>query len=116
MHRVKIPFAALLLALSACASIGVPTPQSYSERLAAGYTSVTSIRLSAATLLNGRVIGSADAENLQRQADVAREGLDVARTLAGVDAETKLQTTLQVLQAAQSYLCAKNPADPNCQR
>jgi hypothetical protein len=115
-YVVALCAAVIVIGLSACAAFGVPAPKSYSERLAAGYTSVTSIRLSAATMLNGRVISSADAENLQKQADVAREGLDVARTLTGADAENKLQATLLVLQVAQAYLCAKNPADPNCQR
>ena len=106
----------LLILLSACASLGVPTPQTFSERLAAGYVSVTGIRTSAATLLNGGVITSTDAENVQRQADVAREGLDVARTLPSLQAEDKLQATLLAMQAAQAYLCGKNPNDPNCAR
>lgn len=106
----------LLLILGGCASLGIPTPQTFSERLAAGYVSAKSIRTSATVLLNGSVITSGDAENLQKQADVAREGLDIARTLPSLDAENKLQATLLALQAAQSYLCGKNPNDPNCAR
>jgi hypothetical protein len=102
--------------LSACASLGVPTPKTFSERLAAGYTSVTTTRQTATILLNGQVISSADATNIQKQADVAREGLDVARTLQGIDAEKKLDATLLILDAAHSYLCAKAPTNPNCQR
>jgi hypothetical protein len=106
----------LLVLLAGCASLGMPTPKSYTERLASGYSSVASVRTSATILLNGGVIGSSDAENIQKQADVAREGLDVARSLTGAAAETKLDATLLALQAAQNYLCAKSPTDPNCQR
>lgn len=106
----------LTLLLQGCATLGVPAPQTFNERLAAGYVSATSIRTSATTLLNGAVITSSDAENLQKQADVAREGLDVARTLPALQAEDKLQATLLILQAAQTYLCGKNPNDPNCTR
>jgi hypothetical protein len=116
VHKLKLFIIPLLLILSACASLGVPTPKSFNERLASGYSSVTTVRQSATILLNGRVIGSSDAENVQRQTDVAREALDVARTLPALDAENKLQSALLVLQAAQGYLCTKTPTDPNCQR
>lgn len=112
----KLAILPLCLILCACASLGVPQPKTFNERLAAAYSSVTSVRASTTILLNGGVIGSADAVNVQRQADVAREGLDVARTLPAPQAETKLEATLLILQAAQSYLCAKSPTDPNCQR
>jgi hypothetical protein len=119
--RAQALFIALLLGLaivsvgmSACQTIGVPTPQTFSERLATGYSSVTAVRTSAATLLNGRVISSSDAENVQKQADTAREALDIARGLTGVDAQNKLDSALLILQAAQAYLCKKNPTDPNC--
>lgn len=105
-----------VMLLPGCASLGVPTPQTFNERLAAGYVSAKAIRTSATILLNGSVITSKDAENLQKQADVGREGLDVARTLPSLQAEDKLQTTLLILQAAQTYLCGKNPNDPNCAR
>jgi hypothetical protein len=114
MRKLSIVVPLLILLLAGCAALGVPTPKSFSERLASGYVTVASIRTSAATLLNGSVITSSDAENIQKQADVGREGLDVARTLPTVDAENKLQATLTLLNAAKGYLCAKNPTDPNC--
>lgn len=112
----KLAFLPIFLVLAACAAMGVPTPSTFNERLAAGYVSVTGVRSSTTILLNGGVIGSSDAENVQKQADVAREGLDVARTLPAMDAENKLQSALLVLQAAQSYLCKKSPDDPNCEQ
>jgi hypothetical protein len=112
----KILACSLLVFLAGCAVFGVPQPQSFSERLAAGYTSVTTVRHTARILLDGQVISSADATNVQRQADVAREGLNVARSLEGIDAEKKLEATLLILNSAQAYLCAKAPTNPNCQR
>lgn len=103
-----------LLILAGCAGLGFVAPKSFSERLASGYTTVTTIRLTTNTLLNGKVISSTDAQNLQEQADVAREGLDVARSLQGIDAENRLEATLKILDAAQGYLCAKAPTHPNC--
>lgn len=114
--KLKLSIIPLLLILAACGSLGVPSPKSFNERLASGYSSVTTIRQSATILLNGSAISSSDAANVQKQADVAREALDVARTLPAIDAENKLQSALLVLQAAQGYLCTKTPNDPNCQR
>ena len=110
--RVFSVFSMCLLA--ACATLGVPTPQGFTERLAAGYVSAASVRGLTTTLLNGAVISADDAANVQKQADVAREALDVARTLPVIDGEKKLESALTLLQAAQAYLCAKKPTDPNC--
>jgi uncharacterized protein YjbK len=112
----KFIIAALAVVISGCAAFGVPQPQSFGERLAAGYVSVTTVRQTAKILLDGQVISSNDATNVQKQADVAREGLNVARTLDGIDAEKKIEAMLLVLDTAQSYLCAKAPTNPNCQR
>lgn len=109
-------FLPIVLILAACASLGVPTPKTLNERIAAGYVSVTGARNMTLTLLNGGVIGSEDAERVQAQLDNAKEGLDIARTLPAAEAETRVQTALTILQAARSYLCGKSPTDPNCQR
>jgi hypothetical protein len=114
--KLKVSILPLLIILAGCAALGVPTPQSFNERVAAGYVSVTGVRTTAATLLNGQVISSSDAENVQKQAEVAREALDVARTLPAIDAENKLTSALSILEAARAYLCAKSPNDPNCVR
>lgn len=105
----------VFLLLSGCASLGVPPLQSFGDRLAAGYVTIKGARQFNTTLVNGHQIGSADGENIQKQLDTAREGLDVASTMTGIDADNKLQTTLQIANAALGYLCAKNPADANCQ-
>lgn len=117
VHRFSAVTAAYvaLLMVAGCAVFGVPPLTSFGDRLAAGYTTVTGARQFNTTLLNGHVTSSADAENVQKQLDAAREGLDVASTLTGLDAENKLQSTMAIANAALGYLCKKSPADANCQ-
>lgn len=105
----------VLLMVAGCAALGVPPLTSFGDRLAAGYTTVTGARQFNTTLLNGHITSSVDAENVQKQLDAAREGLDVASTLTGLDAENKLQSTMAIANAALGYLCKKSPADANCQ-
>lgn len=105
---------AVLLLLAGCASLGVPPLKSFGDRLAAGYVTVTGARQFNTTLLNGQRISSNDAENVQKQLDTAREGLDVASTLTGIDADNKLKSTLAIANAALGYLCTKTPTDANC--
>lgn len=100
-----------LAVLTACAALGLPTAQTFNERLAVGYGAVTAVRNSAATLVATGKITPDDAQNVQTQADNARAALDLARTAyrsgdtAG--ATTKLDTTATVLRALQAYLASK---------
>lgn len=126
---------ALILALTAtlttpagCETLGLPTAKGFNERLAAGYSSVTAVRDGAGAMLDGKVraaqsvpedqrvailaAAKADAQNLQDQADKAREALDVARTLKGVNfeaAEQRLTSTLRIVSALQKYLEEQTP-------
>jgi hypothetical protein len=116
---MRLKFAAIAVlacAVSACALLGGPPLESFGDRMAGGYVTTAGARTLTLTLLDGQVISSADAENVQAQADTAREGLDVASTLTGIDAENKLQASLIIAGAALNYLCTKAPADPNCQK
>jgi hypothetical protein len=120
--RLKLALIAITaIAVSACALLGGPPLESFGDRLAAGYATVRGARQFNTALLNGQRIHSSDAENMQKQLDAAREGLDVASTLCapppgacGLDAEDKLQTTMTIANAALGYLCKKNPTDANC--
>lgn len=94
-----------LMMLSACTVLKMP--QSYNERLASAYVTVTTIRQTAVILLDGHVISSKDAENIQAQADTAREGLDIARDLRGAAGEDKLEASLTVLRALERYVASK---------
>lgn len=116
---------ALLLAVSVPAVLVLPgcltktvTPQTFNESAAAGLTAVNAVRKASLTLLQARRITPDDDENVQGQADIAKNGIDVARGIYGTGdvtgAELKLRTSMAVLRAAQSYVCAKVPSDPVC--
>jgi hypothetical protein len=94
------------LLVQGCAqSGGLLTPQTANERIAAAQARVT-----ATQLLQAKKISSDDAANVLKQTDAAREGIDVARTLSATDpagASSRLQTTLAILTALQTYLASR---------
>lgn len=113
----------LSVTTAGCETIGVPAAKTFNERLAVGYVSVTAVRDSATTYFSAELAAAAalpdeqraareqairkDAENVQAQADNAREALDIARTLKDLDvrsAETRLTAAIQILEALQTYL------------
>ncbi len=102
--------AALLAFLTACSTLGVPAPQTLTQRLAVATSSATAAVGTASTLLAAKKISPSDAENIARQADNVIAGVQIARALAPVDpaaADAKLQQSLAVLSALNAYLLAK---------
>lgn len=96
--------------IGACAALGVPTPQSFEERLAAGYVTASAAVDTARILLLTKKITPDDAANVLKQTDNVVVGLDIARSLNKSDAlaaQTKLTATLAALAAVQAYLTAK---------
>ncbi len=116
MKRLTLFLATCTLALlTACAALGVASPETFNQKLAVSVATVTEVRNSAATLLMAGKISAADAQNVQAQADVAREGLNIARGLSGTDlsaASNRLEVTTVALRALQTYLIAKQGAKP----
>lgn len=114
MKRLTLLIAALAVAfLIGCAAIGSPTPDTFNQKLAVAVASVTEVRNTATTLLVAKKISAPDARNIQAQADVAREGLDVARGMSTTDlseASTRLEVANTALRALQTYLLAKQGA------
>lgn len=105
------PLLVALALLTACAQLGVPTAKNFGERLAVGYIAVAGVRDGATTLLQARKITADDAQNIQKQADTARAGLDIARNLRATNpgaAEDRLSMTITALTALQTYLQARN--------
>lgn len=95
--------------LYGCAQIGIQ-PQTFNEKLAVAVTSVTTVRTSTTALLQAGKITAADAQNVQNQANTAREGLDLARTINATNpqgAADKLGAASAVLTALQGYLATK---------
>jgi len=109
--KMKVSAAALLLLyLTACANLGLVTPQSFSERLATGYTSVSTVRSTATALLAAKRISVGDATNVQASADNARAGLDIARDIHATEpaaADARLTSVITALTALSTYLEAR---------
>lgn len=98
----------LLLVIAGCA--GIPTPETYNEKLAAGYQSVTAVRDAALGLLAAKRLTADDAQNVQQQADHARAALDISRKMRATDpaaSDAKLQAAIVGLTALQAYLASR---------
>jgi len=103
-------FAVVTAIVVGCAALGAPTPDTFNQKLAVSVASVTEVRNTAITLLRTEKISAADAQNIQAQADVAREGLNVARGMSATDlnsASTRLEVASAALRALQAYLVTK---------
>lgn len=100
-----VPLLALLLL--GCASLGVPTPQNFRERLAAATVTVTGVRQTNLTLLTAKKISPDDAAYVNAKANEARAGIDIARSLEKVDptgADNRLSAAIVILEALNAYL------------
>lgn len=94
----------LLALVVGCAALGLPTPQSFNEKLLAAYSGVTTVRAGGDALIVAKKISSADAENVQKQADNVRAGLDIASSMQDPTlAAAKLNSTVAILTALQAY-------------
>lgn len=93
--------AILFLLLSGCAQLGLAPAKSFDQNVAYGYSTLASVRVSAAQALKTGVIEKDDAERVLALSDQARSGLDAARG-AWVAGDT--QTALGRLQLANSVL------------
>jgi hypothetical protein len=99
------------LALTGCKTIGIHAPESFNERMVAGYATVQAIADSTALLLDAGEITADDARNIHTQATTAKEGLDIARQIHDsgdiTSAEGRLQAIITGLTAVQTYLRSK---------
>lgn len=115
MRRYTPFYAVLLVMLTACATLGVATPKTFNERLAAAYSTVTAARDTTATLLSANKISAVDARNAQEQLDNARTGLDLARQIHTSDpagAQTRLDAIVVGLATLQAFLQSRTGAAP----
>jgi hypothetical protein len=109
LHQTWMLFAFAML-LSACAQLGLPTPETLNEKIAAAQGSVTQVRMTATQLLTAKKISVADAESVLKTTDAASEGITVARSLSAQDpnaAQARLTMIVTTLTAAQAYLASK---------
>lgn len=110
--------AALWLAvvlLAGCQWLGLATPETFAEKAAAAYASVTTIREQALGLLTAGAISADDAENIQAQADVARDGIEVARQLHAASpeaGEARIDAVITGLTVLRDYLATRKGVQP----
>lgn len=98
---------ALAVTMAGCAQL---TKGSFNAKALAAQSSVTQLQITAKTLLDAKKISSADAENVNRTADVATSGIAVARQYAAADpkaGDTKLTAVIAILTAAQAALATQ---------
>jgi len=94
-----------------CAALDLEQPKTFNERLAAGYTTVTSVRDLTGSLLQADKITPEDAQQSQNQADNARAGLDIARSVHATDptaGDAKLGSIITALNALSGYLISRS--------
>lgn len=102
--------ALVCMLLSACSSLGLPTPQTFNERIAAAQVSVTQVRVTAKNLLVAGSIGVDEAEKVLGMTDLAAEAIAVARGVSATNpqaADAKLKAAILTLTALQTYLAEK---------
>ena len=107
------PFIAMLMILSACATLGLPTANTFGEKVALSYATVEGVTRSTTILLNAKKISVSDAENVLAQAKNALAGIDLAKSMSTSDmtaADAKLNAVHTILVALQAYITTKEQA------
>lgn len=109
-RRLILPLSLLVLLVSACATLGVPSPQTFNQKVLAGYSSVDAVVQTTSTLLSAGKIKPNDAQNVHDQAVNIKAGLEIAEQVHSTNpaaGDDKLSATISVLTALQSYLQAR---------
>ena len=99
--------AAMTTGMFGCSALGLPSPNTFNEKVAVGYSTVTALRTTAVTLLDDKKISAVDGQNVLQQTDNARAGLDIAREIHATQpdaANSKLTSVLTGLRALDAYL------------
>lgn len=119
----RLVLLASMLALSACAQLGLSAPDTFNKRIAAGYATVQVVAESAKTAYAAGKLSEKDRTNVVATTRAGVEGLDLAQTMhsavcpptaaptcAAPAADAKLTATLAILTALQAYLATHSGA------
>lgn len=110
----KLYLALLLFVCAACAQLGLAPAQSFDQKLAYAYGTVTAVTQAATAALNSKDITSADAEQILRLRDESRSILDAAKVASSVGDTTtangKLLLATSILTQLQAYLNSRQGA------
>jgi hypothetical protein len=106
--KLKLSILPVLILLTACASMGLVTPQSFDERLSVAYEQHTAALQSIATAVNLKDLNGKDGQAVLAIADNARLLLDSAKlaTASGDvnSAEGRLLLATNVLRELSTFL------------
>ena len=108
MRTIKqASFLALALLLVGCGALGVQAPITFHERALAATATVNTASQAALTLLQARKITPDQSDAYIDRAEDAQEAIDLARGIYAanpVDAESRLELTIQLLQMLTAEL------------
>lgn len=110
MIRLRNQFLMLLVfALAACASLGVPTADTFNKKVVAAYAMIQTVAETAMAANSAGKLSDQDESNILTGLNASMTALKTAGQMHSTDpagAETKLTATLQILQAINAYLIA----------
>jgi hypothetical protein len=113
IHAQRSFLLILLVALSACQSLGLQNPETFREQLAYSYSQNAAFRLSTAQALKAGTLTKSDGQQVLTTTDTVRSALDEAKALSakgGGDTSTalgKLQLAQGLLQTVQAFLASR---------
>lgn len=100
-RHLYAPFLLLILTLSSCASLGLESPTSYTDRVAYAYSNADGVVKAATNALDAHAISSADAKYVRETAVSTRTLIVASETAFG---EGDLQTAEGRLALAENVL------------
>lgn len=110
-HSTRLAIAGIaLVALSACSLLGIPKAETFEDKLAGGYTAVTTARSSGLALLQEHEITPDQMEKANGKLDQLRGALDLTDRVYAADraaGENKLQRAIAAIGEVQKCVDAK---------
>jgi hypothetical protein len=103
----KLAILPLLLILAACATLGVPAPQTFNQRAAAATATVNTASQTTLTLLQARKITPDESDRYIDRTEEAQKSINLARSLHATDpnaAEDRLALVIAALQVLTAEL------------
>lgn len=100
-------YGVLLLLLTACATLNVPAPATWNQRVLAAYHTVDAATQSTQTLVIAGKVAKADAQKIHDRLVDARNAIDLADQAHGTNpaaGEDQLALAIRALQAIQTEL------------
>ena len=111
LRSFQLAACAMMLALVVgCTALGIQQPQDFNQKAYAAALAVDSVQKNASLLLKAGKITPADAANALKAADVATEGIRVARAYAisaPTTANSRLDAAVAGLTALTAYLATQ---------